>query len=169
MTAQRIFGLTVDGVVGPVTWERLMREAANCESGGTSGGGGGVTQPTTPSYPGSPLRFGDQGEAVRQIQQATNRIAPRHPGRLWIIPESGIFGEQTRDAIFAFQSIFGLGVDGVVGPNTWNRLMQEAARTTTQSINAANLFNSANNNQTRQSNWNPLVGLLMSNMRRGRF
>ncbi|MCL2619497.1 MAG: peptidoglycan-binding protein [Defluviitaleaceae bacterium] len=148
-TFQSIFGLPITGVVNSVTWERLMREASNCTAGGSSGGGGG-TQPSIPPYPGSPLRFGNQGESVRQIQRAINHIAPRHPGRLWIIPESGIFGEQTRDAIFAFQSIFGLGIDGIVGPNTWNRLMQEASQDGVRSIS-------------------PLTGLFMASLRRGRF
>jgi hypothetical protein len=33
----------------------------------------------------------------------------------------------TRDAVFAFQSIFGLQITGIVGQVTWNRLMTEAA------------------------------------------
>jgi peptidoglycan hydrolase-like protein with peptidoglycan-binding domain len=33
----------------------------------------------------------------------------------------------TRDAIFAFQSIFGLPITGVVNQATWDRLMREAA------------------------------------------
>ena len=61
------------------------------------------------------------------VQQAINRVAPSHPGSLWRIVEDGVFGNQTRDAVMAFQRIFGLTVDGIVGPITWERLMREAA------------------------------------------
>ncbi|MCL2376538.1 MAG: peptidoglycan-binding protein [Defluviitaleaceae bacterium] len=128
MAVQSLFGLSVDGSVGPMTWDRLMREAADCA------GGGGTTPPTPPTpppsipaYPGSVIRVGATGESVRLIQQAINRLVPLHPGRLWRISEDGIFGNGTRDAVMAVQSLFGLSVDGSVGPMTWDRLMREAA------------------------------------------
>jgi len=40
----------------------------------------------------------------------------------------------TRDAVFAVQSIFGLNIDGSVGPNTWDRLMREAANVNTSTL-----------------------------------
>jgi len=125
MAVQSIFGLSVDGVVGPMTWDRLMNEAANCDAGGTTPPT--PPPPSIPNYPGSPIRVGATGESVRLIQQAINRLVPLYPGRLWRISEDGIFGNGTRDAVMAFQSIFGLSVDGVVGPMTWDRLMREAA------------------------------------------
>jgi len=42
------------------------------------------------------------------------------------LTSAGIFGNGTRDAVMAAQSIFGLTVDGTVGPMTWDRLMREA-------------------------------------------
>jgi len=126
MAVQSIFGLSVDGVVGPITWDRLMREAASCDAGGGTPPPP-PPPPLTPPYPGSPIRLGATGESVRQIQQAINRLAPLYPGRLWRISEDGIFGNGTRDAVMAVQSIFGLTIDGVVGPMTWERLMREAA------------------------------------------
>jgi len=113
--------MPVDGVVGPNTWDRLFREAAAC---GSSGGGG--TQ-QIPPFPGTVMRQGDRNENIRQIQQAINRLVPSHPGRLWRIVEDGVFGPGLRDAVMTVQSIFGLGIDGTVGPNTWQRLMREAA------------------------------------------
>ena len=140
MTVQSIFGLNVDGIVGPITWDRLFREAAACEAS-QGGGGGGVTPPpqppAIPPYPGSPIRLGATGEDVRLIQQAINRLAPSYPGRLWIIPVDGIFSTQTRDAIFTFQSIFGLNIDGVVGPNTWDRLMRESANVQAMAVESS--------------------------------
>lgn len=105
-----------DGVVGPITWDRLMRESL-----------GATAPPAIPAFPGSPVRMGASGEPVRQIQQAINTLVPLHPGRLWRLTENGIFDAMTRDAVFAIQSIFGLNIDGVVGPITWERLMREAA------------------------------------------
>jgi peptidoglycan hydrolase-like protein with peptidoglycan-binding domain len=34
----------------------------------------------------------------------------------------GVFGYNTLHAVYAFQKVQGIGVDGVVGPTTWNRL-----------------------------------------------
>ena len=34
----------------------------------------------------------------------------------------GIFGEETRDAVYAFQNKYGLAQDGIVGRDTWNKL-----------------------------------------------
>jgi len=99
-----------------------MREAANCAGGGTT-----PPTPQIPPYPGNVLRVGATGNDVRLVQQAINRLVPSFPGRLWRITEDGIFSNATRDAVFAVQSIFGLNVDGSVGPMTWDRLMREAA------------------------------------------
>jgi peptidoglycan hydrolase-like protein with peptidoglycan-binding domain len=116
MAFQRIFGLTVDGIVGPITWRRLMEEAyMNLRP-----------TPEIPPFPGTNLSVGSTGPNVRLVQEAINKIAPYHPGRLWILNVDGIFGNNTRDAIFAFQSIFGLPITGIVGQVTWDRLMQEA-------------------------------------------
>ena len=35
---------------------------------------------------------------------------------------TGYFGDETRDAVYAFQNFYGLPVDGIVGEQTWNRL-----------------------------------------------
>jgi len=116
MAFQRIFGLTVDGIVGPVTWRRLMEEARM------------TTTPSVqiPPFPGSNIGVGSKGTNVRLIQEALNKIAPKYPGRLWTLSADGVFGNMTRDAIFAFQSIFGMPITGVVNQATWDRLMQEA-------------------------------------------
>ncbi len=37
----------------------------------------------------------------------------------------GVFGNKTRDSVLAYQRTRGLTVDGIIGNNTWNTLMQE--------------------------------------------
>ncbi len=76
----------------------------------------------TPSYPGSPLRLGDAGNDVQTIQIQLNRISRNYPRIPKINPTDAVFGESTENAVRAFQQIFGLPVDGIVGPNTWYRI-----------------------------------------------
>ncbi|MCL2004045.1 MAG: peptidoglycan-binding protein [Oscillospiraceae bacterium] len=119
---QRQFGLTPDGIVGPITWSRLMNEAAGTPS---------VPPPTTPPpiippYPGFLISLGATGSHVLTIQQALNRLAARISS-IPRVTEDGIFGPVTRNAVMALQRYAGLNPDGIVGPNTWARLMNEAA------------------------------------------
>lgn len=84
-----------------------------------------ITLPNAPvvsgvpeSYPGSPLRLGDSGPAVRTIQEQLNRISNNYP----LIPKvrtTGNFDEATEEAVKTFQRIFHLTPDGIVGKNTW--------------------------------------------------
>lgn len=43
------------------------------------------------------------------------------------ITSDGQFGSGTRDAVITFQQRRGLGVDGVVGPETWGALFTSSA------------------------------------------
>ncbi|MBQ7089286.1 MAG: peptidoglycan-binding protein [Clostridia bacterium] len=75
-----------------------------------------------PSYPGRPLRLGDSGNAVQQMQIRLNRISTNYPGIPKINPADGNFGVDTETAVRAFQRTFRLAEDGVVGPATWYRI-----------------------------------------------
>ena len=75
------------------------------------------------SYPGTPLRRGDSGPAVLQMQIALNRIAQNYPAIPKIEPARGLFGQNTENAVRKFQSVFGLTVDGVVGKATWYKIV----------------------------------------------
>ena len=75
-----------------------------------------------PSYPGRALRLGDSGNDVQQIQIRLNRISTNYPGIPKINPTDGNFGVDTEEAVKAFQRIFRLTQDGVVGNATWYRI-----------------------------------------------
>ena len=77
----------------------------------------------SPSYPGSPLRLGSSGEAVLTVQGALNRISRNYPAIPKIYPVDGLFGPGTEDAVKAFQQIFSLTPDGVVGSATWYQII----------------------------------------------
>jgi len=100
MEFQRIMGLNPDGIVGPLTWGRLMPEC--------HGGMG--------DYPGFLIRVGERGTHVQQIQTCLNRV--NNAG----LNTDGIFGPITQAAVINFQRGNGLSPDGIVGPLTWERL-----------------------------------------------
>ena len=76
------------------------------------------------SYPGTPLRLGSTGPNVVVIQAALNRIAQNYPAIPKIAVTDGIFGSRTEASVRAFQEIFGLTVDGVVGKATWYAIVR---------------------------------------------
>jgi peptidoglycan hydrolase-like protein with peptidoglycan-binding domain len=88
--------LDVDGIAGPHTWSALI-----------------VT-----------VRRGDEGDAVRGVQQeAVDRSGdPHHPA----LVIDGIFGPRTEAYVEGFQEALrdsfpedGIAVDGIAGPVTW--------------------------------------------------
>ena len=74
------------------------------------------------SYPGTPVRLGDTGEAVIAIQRSLNEISNNYP-RIPKVAVDGIFGESTENAVKTLQSIFNLTPDGIVGLATWYKIV----------------------------------------------
>ena len=74
------------------------------------------------SYPGTPLRLGSSGNDVLRIQGYLTRIRENYPAIPEIPTLDGEFGFSTDAAVRAFQEIFDLGVDGIVGKSTWYRI-----------------------------------------------
>lgn len=74
------------------------------------------------TYPGAPLRLGDAGNDVKTIQLQLNRIADNYPAIPKIVNPDGVFGVSTQEAVQAFQQIFNLTADGIVGKATWYQL-----------------------------------------------
>lgn len=75
-----------------------------------------------PSYPGTPLRLGDNGNDVLTKQIQLNRISKNYPAIPKIDTVDGVFALSTEEAVRAFQRIFGLTEDGIIGKNTWYRI-----------------------------------------------
>ena len=93
-TFQQNNGLSVDGIVGQNTWRTLLN---------------------LPPYP--LLRRGNSGTYVTFLQQLLES---------YLIPVGtidGIFGSRTENAVRQFQQDNNLAVDGLVGNNTWNALV----------------------------------------------
>ena len=117
---QTRFGLTPDGVVGPLTWARLYdvyRAIRNTVP---------LPPPASdiPPFPGVPLQVGTRSDDVRLMQTYLNTIARANPS-IEILVVDGIFGPRTQAAVREFQRIFGLTQDGIIGQNTWYRIVDE--------------------------------------------
>ena len=74
------------------------------------------------SYPGTALRIGSTGLDVQTIQTYLNRIRRNYPAIPAITDNAGVFGDSTRAAVSAFQRIFNLTSDGIVGKATWYKI-----------------------------------------------
>ena len=75
------------------------------------------------SYPGDELTVGSTGEPVRTIQRQLNAISDTYTA----IPKlrvDGQYGEDTAEAVKAFQQIFNSPVTGVVDLATWYKISQ---------------------------------------------
>ncbi len=119
---QSIFNLGVDGIVGKSTWYKLsslyaaVTRLAELDSEGTTLGIGTVP-------PSVVLRQGQRGQDVITLQYLLNVISEYYPS----VPapaQDGIFGNETRRAVIAFQQTMGLDPDGFVGPLTWKALYE---------------------------------------------
>ena len=78
----------------------------------------------TESYPGIPLRVGSRGPDVTVVQTSLNRIGQNYPAIPKVSPVDGIFGSQTEAAVKAFQQIFSLDPDGIVGRASWYQIVR---------------------------------------------
>ena len=78
----------------------------------------------TSSYPGTPLRRGSSGPNVVVVQVELNRISQNYPAIPKLATVDGIYGSRTEASVRAFQQIFGLAPDGIVGKATWYALVR---------------------------------------------
>ncbi len=100
LTFQQNNNLTQDGIIGANTWTALLN-----------------LNPTSQL-----LSYGSRNSAVLFLQRLL--LSYLYP----ITSLDSIFGSETLAAVKSFQSENGLVVDGVVGANTWNALLNSTGR-----------------------------------------
>lgn len=136
---QKQFSLTADGVVGRATWNKVsfiyvsVKDLAELTSEGETAEG---TQ-STGGWPGTVLRRGSTGSSVEQVQFWLSDLA-QFDSSLVRVTVDGSYGAATVSAVEAFQTLFGLTPDGVVGRSTWNKL-KEVGLAVANKIVAANV------------------------------
>ena len=114
---QKAFGLTPNGVVNLATWQALNNAYSGIVSETPQLEGGVML------FPGESLKLGSQGEAVRQIQEYLAYISLSFPS-IPTVAVTGVFGNQTLAAVKAYEELFGLEVDGFIGPATWDSIVR---------------------------------------------
>lgn len=115
--AQNTFGLTADGIVGPVTWQSIY----NAYLGIIRTIPLEYIEGSAVPFGGTPLRLGSEGEAVVLLQRYLGRISETL-SEIPSVPTSGYFGELTDNAVRIFQEFYGLPVTGVVNIETWDAI-----------------------------------------------
>lgn len=118
---QRIFNLTVDGIVGQATWYKIKYIYNSVRRLGELSSEGIALEEVLPFFGATALGPGSTGEAVRVVQFYLAVIGYFNE-ELPVIAVDGIYGPETTEAVKAFQTLYGLTVDGIVGRNTWNAL-----------------------------------------------
>ncbi len=87
-------GLTADGIVGPLTWPKLIVQ----------------------------VKKGSTGDAVKGVQEVM-KFHDQSGGEAPPVQVDGIFGPKTDAFVRGFQSALGIASDGIVGPITWRALV----------------------------------------------
>ena len=119
-TFQRIFNLTPDGVVGRATWYKLINLFTAINRLNELNARGDVIFGLSLEYP-EALREGDTGQGVYTLQLMLNVLAEYYD-TVPSVAEDGVYGPSTTSAVAAFQRVYGLPVDGIVGPLTWESM-----------------------------------------------
>lgn len=123
---QRIFNLTPDGIVGKSTWYKI-KSIFNAVKGIADLQSEGLTLEEINRVFPRVLTVGDRGVGVRDLQYYLNFIA-YFDQNIPPVTADGVYGEQTRVAVEAFQRAEGLPTDGVVGRDTWNAIVRRYDR-----------------------------------------
>lgn len=116
--------LTVDGIVGVITWRALgdnFYRTCNTPIPGSANPLPNITGNDLPL-----LQIGHIGEAVRFLQQMLLGLQEitQFPGNLGNGAFDAKFGPVTQQAVIAFQRYAGITQDGIVAQSTWTALFQ---------------------------------------------
>ena len=122
---QQIFNLESDGVVGKDTWYKIKR-IYNGIKGLSELYSEGITISEAERKYERVLKKGSRGPSVKILQYYLCFLSYFNL-KLPYVAVDGIFGDETRDAVLAFQSLYGLDVDGIVGIDTWDMIQNAYA------------------------------------------
>ncbi len=117
---QQYYGLPVTGVMNTSTWNVLNRIYSETVEFLPQGYSGEYAK----LYPGYFLTEGMSGENVRDLQTYLSLIGQNY-ATVPQIPVTGYYGNQTREAVTAFQNAFGINPSGAVGAVTWNTIAEQ--------------------------------------------
>ena len=125
---QKQFNLTADGVVGRSTWYKIsyiyvsVKDLAELTSEGETFSG---TLPDSSwNFGSSVLKQGSTGSEVEQVQFWLSTLA-QYESSIPSVTVDGVYGSGTAAAVRAFQRLYGLRVDGIVGLTTWTELYDQ--------------------------------------------
>lgn len=122
---QHIFNLESDGIVGKDTWYKIKR-IYNGIKGLSELYSEGITISEAERKYERVLKKGSRGPSVKILQYYLCFLSYFNL-KLPYVAVDGIFGDETRDAVLAFQSLYGLDVDGIVGRDTWDMIQNAYA------------------------------------------
>lgn len=117
---QQYYGLPVTGEVDLNTWVSITGTYNDVLNSLPPE----YTEGRAKLYPGYFLSQGMSGEDVRDLQTYLAAIGRNIP-QISEIPVTGFFGSQTRNAVAAFQRLYGIPANGTVGPVTWNAIARQ--------------------------------------------
>ena len=117
---QRIFNLTVDGIVGKATWYKI-KSIYNGIKGLNELYSEGLSPEEVERLYSRQLEEGDTGMGVRVVQYILAVIA-YFDNQIPVPIIDGVFDQNTKDAVLAFQRQYGLPATGIVDRDTWNRM-----------------------------------------------
>ena len=112
MIFQKHTGLTADGIIGTLTWDKIIAKYKAAP-------GPGPDPDPDPGTEQPPLEYGDTGLEVQKMQNYLNKLTlPSTP-----ITADGVFGAKTEAKVIAFQNAHSLTPDGKIGEKPWDKII----------------------------------------------
>ena len=117
---QKEYGITQTGTINRETWDKMISVYNNILATLPENYQGSSAK----LYPGYFLTPGDRGQNVRDLQTYLSAIAQNNPN-IPPVAIDGIYGNETRDAVYTFQALNNLPPTGSVGPATWAKIAMQ--------------------------------------------
>lgn len=109
---QRATGLMADGVVGTLTWDKLIAKFKTIDPDPDP-------QPEPPVT--QPLEYGSEGLEVQKMQGYLNTLMPNTAP----LVVDGKYGTKTEAKVIQYQMKNGLVADGKIGNDTWDLIVAQ--------------------------------------------